>query len=129
MKLNVNFENVPDEVLPIPAGIYTCTILTTPEIQPTVNGNGQKLVVDLQINDDESDQNGRRLTDNISLKNQTRIKRLAKSAGLSPGADGLDLEELEGAVVTVKVTNRTYTDKSSGELKESYNVSDYLFED
>lgn len=123
--LNINFEEVPNEILPVPAGIYQLLILTAPTIEPTVKGIGQKIVVDMQIAD-EGENLGRRISDHISVKMTTKIKRLALSAGIPVGAEGLDLTMLEGQTVTAKVVTRTYVDPVSGETKETSSVADYI---
>lgn len=123
--ININFDNVPDEILPIPAGIYTARVVGIPQIQPTKDGNGQKVVVEVEIT--EGDYAGRRVTDHISLKMTTRLKRLALSCGVTVGAGGLNLHDLADQFCQIQITTRPYTDRDTGEQKESYNIKDYLF--
>lgn len=124
--INVNFDDVPDEILPVEPGTYEALIKEI-SLEPTKDGKGTKLVVQMEIVT-EGPQQGRRLIDNISTKATTRIKRLAKSAGLEVGAGGLDTEELLEKVVHTVVGNRNYQDPTTGETKTATDVKDYLFD-
>lgn len=125
--IEVNFEDVPDEIQPVEAGVYTCLIDEVPEVKPTKDGAGEKIVVTMKIDNDESPMNGRRLFDHISMKYPTRFKRLCKSAGLNPGAEGVDTSDLLGKHVEVQVTSGSYTDPDTGQTKPTSNIKDYVF--
>jgi len=124
--VDLNFDEVPDEFLAVEAGIYTAVIHEVPTIEPTKDGKGTKIVVKMKITD-EGPFVDRQLFDHISLKFPTRFKRLCKSAGHSPGADGFDTADLLDCSVKVRVKSRTYTD-DDGNIKETSGVDDYLFD-
>ncbi len=125
--VDINFDNVPDEIVPVEAGIYTAVIHEVPEVKPTKDGKGTKIVVQMKITDEDSPFKDRQLFDHISLKFPTRFKRLCKSAGHNPGADGFDTADLLDCTVRVRVKARTYTDED-GNTKETSGVDDYLFD-
>lgn len=124
--INQNFDDVPDQFEPVPAGIYALKIDEVSDPEPTKDGSGEKIVVTMSVEDEGNTEiHGRKIFDHIGIsKNLTRIKRLAMSAGLNPSADGLDTNDLIGRVAKAKVKVRTYTD--DGEQKESSSISDYL---
>ena len=122
-ELDIPFGDVPDVVVPVAPGKYHCTITKVPEVQPTKKGDGTKLVVEMRVNDD-GEFHGRMLFDNISMKMQTRIKRLCLSAGVRPEA-GFSTEDLLDQDVEVLVKSRSYTDPD-GETVETTNVVDYV---
>ncbi len=123
-----NYDEVPDEILPVPAGIYTCVITKVPEIEPTKDGLKEKIVVELKIEQPENpDVHGRLLWDHIGLAAQTRLKRVFLSAGVKIGPEGLNTEDLLDQVVKVNVKARTYKD-DSGNVKETSGIDDYIIE-
>jgi len=131
--LEVDFTDVPDEILPIEPGIYEAEITEAPEILPTKSGEGTKLVVQMTVVGDDKN-SGRRLSDHISTKMQTRIKRLIKSAGLTPGS-GFDTEDLAGQRVKIRVKQESYQvssptldDPDNMETRTASRVDDYLFD-
>jgi len=126
-KIDINFDDVPDQIVPIAPGVYDFRIDSATE-EEAKSGKGMKLVLEMTCVS-EGPEEGRKLYDHISFKMKTQLKRLMKSAGLKPGSDGLDIGELEGKIVNVKVKSRTYTDDSSGETRETSAVGDYLFKE
>lgn len=121
-----NYQEVPDEILPVPAGEYTCVITKIPEIEPTKDGLKEKVVVEMKVQCPENPEiDGRLLWDHIGLAAQTRLKRVFLSAGLTIGASGLDTADLLDQVVRVRVKARTYRDEG-GNTKETSGVDDYL---
>ena len=123
----INFDEVPDTVQPVAPGIYVC-LVSEAALEPTKDGKGEKVVAQLKVDDQTSPENGRVIFDHISTKMTTRLKRLCKSAGLSVGHGGLNVDELVGKHVRVRVKNRIYADPTSGERRETSSVDDYLFE-
>lgn len=123
-----NFDSVPDKVLPVDPGMYTCTVeeCNLEDVKPPKVG--QKLVVILKIADSESPNFGRTVYDHISTKMTTNIKRLWKSAGLKPSASGIDTEEILGKTVKCRIKNRAYKNES-GEMQESSAVQEYMFDE
>ena len=131
--LDIDFDNTPDEIVPIAPGIYELQITTAPEIEPTNDGQSTKLVIPMQVVT-ECEDKGRAISDHISLKDigpksfsAVRINRLAKSAGVGTGSGGIDTPELAGKIVKVQITNETYKDKVSGEMRDAARVHRYLF--
>jgi hypothetical protein len=124
--LSINFDDVPDEILPVPAGVYECEIYEVPTLEENRKKDGVNLVVKMKIVN-EGDSNGRVLTDFIPVKSmQTKIKNLGSSAGITMGSSGLHLPDLLGKVVRCVVKNRTYKN-DEGEVVETANVREYLF--
>jgi hypothetical protein len=122
--LDIPFEEVPNEIRPVQPGTYTLEIMDVPTIEPTKSGNGQKLVVQMTIQDD-GEFKGRRIQDHISTKMQTKIKRLAIAAGLDPDNNGIDTEEMAGRQVKARVKSNTFTN-DFGEEIENARIQDYL---
>ncbi len=122
--LNVNFDEVPDEFLPIEPGKYVLEIRNTPKEEPTKDGKSTKIVVEFVVVDSPKYEN-RTVQDHISVKMLTRIKRLCMSAGLKPGPEGIQTEELLGRRVTATIGTRTYKDES-GEDRETARIIDYV---
>lgn len=126
--LNINFDDVPDKNMPLPAGEYVF-LVNAATLEPTKDGSSQKIVVEMTVDDEQNPNNGRKVFDHISVKMTTNIKRLFKSAGLKPGAGGVDVSDLVGKHVRALVKLRAYKDPSSGETRETASVDSYLFEE
>ena len=125
--LKTNFDEVPDEFLPVPAGVYLLEVKSAPKVEPTKDGKSQKVVAEFAIVENENPQlNGRTLQDHISVKMLTHIKRLFLAAGIKPGADGIDTEELSGKRVKALVAIETYRDKDTQEEREASRIRDYI---
>ena len=123
-----NYQAFPDEVLPVPAGIYTCRSTKIPVIEPTKDGLKEKVVIELKVDGPENPgAHDRLLWDHIGLAAQTRLKRVFLSAKLPIGSDGLNTDDLLDAVVKVRVKARSYKD-DGGNVKETSGVDDYLVE-
>jgi hypothetical protein len=131
--LNINFDETPDEIQPIEPGIYDLHIQSC-EIQPTKDGNSQKIVVEAAVvNHSDDNVNGRKVFDHISVKMATKIKRLAKSSGftdeeLSQMGGSFDVSLLIDRIVRASIGQRSYQDPESGEQRTTSNVRDYIFE-
>lgn len=123
--IQINFDEVPDQVQPVAAGEYI-VVIENAEVQDTKKGDGQKVVVEMKISDENNPMFGRKLFDHIGLKNPISLKRLCKSAGVSVGSGGLNVEDLVGKTAEVRVKIRTYKDPESGETKETPSIADYL---
>jgi len=125
--LKVNFDEVPNEYLPVPAGAYLLEVKSAPTVEPTKDGKSTKLVVLFSIVENENSQlNGRNLQDHISTKMLTQIKRLFLAAGITPGSDGIDTEDLAGKRVRATIVSRTYRDPDSGEERDTSRISEYI---
>lgn len=125
--IKVNLETTPDRMEPVPPGIYTL-VITSAEQKATANGEGQKIVVEHEVDDEGNPSHGRKLFNHIGLKNPIALKQLVKSAGIPISADGVDTMELVGKHVRARVTARTYTDDKTGEVKETSSIAEYLFD-
>jgi hypothetical protein len=125
--LQINFDEVPDKMLPVGAGIYLCTVVSA-ELGPTKDGKGEKITVVLKIDDESSQMHGRQIWDHIGLKGlPIGLKQLARSCGVDL-SKGLDTEELVGKTCKCRVTAGTYKDPSTGEIKDSTRVAEYLWD-
>jgi len=120
----INMDEVPDEYLSLPAGIYPLEIFEVPTLEPTRDGKGEKVVVRMRVNDETNPEHGRQITDHISLKSTTRLKRLCLSAGVNVGVDGFDTEALMGKTVSARVKTRTYQDEDD-ETQTTSGIKDY----
>lgn len=125
-----NFADVPDKVKPVPAGEYLFLIekADIEEIDKGKLAGKQALVVQLKIDDPESESNGRVVFDRMTIDTELGdvvMKQLQKAAGLVPGPDGLDTDDLVGKHVRGLVKNRTYKN-DAGETVEAANVKQYL---
>ena len=108
--INVNFDEIPDGITPVEPGIYDAEIMETPTLEPTAKGTGFNLSVRMRVVTDNSPMSGRTLRDLI-FQNEIghiRTKQMALSAGLSPGVDGFDTEEVLGKIVKIEVTHKTW---------------------
>lgn len=126
----VNFDETPDEFTAIPPGIYSF-VVESAVLEPTAAGDGEKVVVVLKVDDADNEQNGRIQKEHMGISNPKgggaiALKRLARSAGLSPGVDGLDLEDLIGQTVKARIKARVYPDKDTGEIRETSAVAEFL---
>jgi len=127
MFLNINFEEVPDTFEPVKPGIYTCMIEDV-KVGPSKSGKSQRLEVFLVIDNEGGEEHGRKMKDYISLDYPTSLKQIMYSAGLNPSDAGVDTEDLIGATVRACVKSRTYTDKDTGEVKETSSISEYIWD-
>jgi hypothetical protein len=122
--LNINFEDVPDEILPITPGTHVFEVTEVPVIEPTKDGLSQKLVVKMKIVDGPDA--GRAITDYISVKMQTRMKRFFLALGLQVGAEGIDTNDALGRTGKLVSKTEAYTNPQTGETRESAKVVDYI---
>jgi len=124
-----NFDEIADEIKPIPAGQYTLNIIKA-EIEPTKNDpNKDKLVLVLEV--DSGPQQGRKCYEHIGISNDyglTTVKQICKAAGLHPGADGIDTTDLVGLSLKARVKNGTYK-AADGEVRENSSIAQYLWKD
>lgn len=125
--IQANFDSVPDEIAPVKPGVYACVVKEA-NMEPTKDGSGEKLVVRLAVDEPNSTENGRQLFTHIGLSGNglTLVKALCRSAGIKPGADGLDTEELLGKSVRVRVKAGVYKDPDTGETRETTRVAEFL---
>ena len=128
-RLDIDFNDVPDEILPIPAGLYLLDVIGTPSIQDVQSKPGnKKIVVEFAVvegPDGDLEFQNRRVFDNISTKVTTRIKRLALSAGVDISG-GLELEDLTGTRLTAKLKENSYTDPITQEARTNTKIADYV---
>ncbi len=115
-----NFDEVADNFKPITAGKRTLMIVEPLE-EGTSRAGKPKLIFTFRV-DEESEDKGRQIKDHISLEMLTKIKRLALSAGLTPGPDGLDTDELTGKSVEAIVYNQTVPDPDDPTNEDLFTV-------
>jgi len=125
--INVNFNEVPDEIMPVDPGIYEAEITEVPIIVETQKKTGHNLRVNMKITTENSPMNGRTVRDSIFMNRigNTKIKNLCNSAGIPVGEDGLDTEDLLGKIVTIEVGHRTFT-TDGGEERNFAEVRKYI---
>lgn len=121
-----NFDEVPDQILPVDPGVYTL-LVETAELKPTKDQKGTKIEVVMKVNDEGNPNFGRTVYDHISTKMNVKIKRLWKSCGVVPGAAGVNTEDIIGKVCKGRIANRPYKD-DSGTVRETSSIQDYLIE-
>jgi hypothetical protein len=103
-RLQVDFSGVPDEFVPTTPGRYKLNIESATMEETSKHDGSMKVLVSMRIID-EGPAKGRQIQDHISTKMLTTLKRIALSAGLSPGPQGYETEELIGRTVTADVSN------------------------
>ena len=130
--IDINFDTTPDSVPQIEPGIHTAVIDEIDQ-EPTKNDDGTNVIVKLKIDGGDSD--GRKIKNYINIVSKNKpneyghitLKQLARSAGINVGAGGLNLEDLLGKTVKVRIKSTTRKDKETGEIKEGVEVAEYLF--
>lgn len=127
----IDFEKTPDQVLPIPTGIYTLRVTEVPMIEAIRGeGKGDKVVIRFAVDQPQTPElHDRAIFDHIALSGAfgpTRLKRLMKAAGVPISASGINTEELLDKRVQAKVKQRQYKD-DAGEIKETSSIEDYIF--
>ena len=126
-RLNIDFGEVPDEVVPITPGKYVLEIAKVPALEPASTGNGTNLIVDFRITD-EGDFCGRSVRDWIFLNEfgLVKAKKLIAGCGKDASVNGLDTEELLQCRVNALLVASTFKDKITGETIANTKVSKYL---
>ncbi len=126
-RLDINFEEVPDVILPITPGKYVLEIAKVHTLEPAASGNGQNLIVDFRV-DDDGEFKGRAQRDYIFLNEfgLVKAKKLIKGCGLTVSSSGLDTEEMLGRKVNALLVASTFKDKETGETVSNTKVSKYL---
>ena len=133
-ELDVNFDETPDSIPPIPAGTHLCEVVGVPKLEQSKKGNSMNLIVELKLVHDDVRFNGRLIRDYINkgtnpeldLRADIKTKHLFASAGVAV-AKGTKpaTEELAGKRVKAVLTPRTYKDDSGNE-QQGTNVKDYV---
>ena len=125
--INTNFDDVPESFQPVPAGIYSLRFDEAPTVEEARSGKGVNVIARHVIDGGEYD--GRPITNYMFQSDLGKItlKRMALSAGVAAGDQGLDLEDFVGTVCRAQITQRTYKD-DDGIEKVTNSVKDYLLE-
>src|SRR5690349_19694340 len=95
--IKVNFDNVADEIKPIPPGSYVGEMKES-SIEVSKKGKDQ-LVVKFDIQNEGGVAHGRTISSYFGLDNefgQVGMKRLCKAAGVTVGSAGFDASDLIG---------------------------------
>lgn len=132
-KIKVNFDETPDEILPLTSGVYTFVVKDCK--QEFVEGKNGKEGADvvtavLQVDDEASPNHGRQHWERFYLNNQfgpVMLKKFAKSAGVSVGKDGVDCEDFIGKHVKARMQEGTYKD-ANGDTKPNCKLKEWLFQ-
>lgn len=121
-----SYNDVPDVVPPITPGVYDVECIEA-EVKPNKDRTGTNLVTQWKVVNNQTENNGRRVTSYNSTSMDTAIKRIFKSAGVEPTADGgYDTDLLKGKVARVEIRPNTYVDQATGVQKESSQISNFL---
>lgn len=129
--LGVNFDTVPDKILPIGSGTYTMEVLSS-QIEPnkakkdggeSAKGAGDNLVTELKVIS-EGEYLDRRITSYSSTKMHTNIKRLALSCQVDL-SKGLNTDDLIGKNCRVVIEQGTYT-PPGGTPRPNSQIKDFL---
>lgn len=127
--IDVNFDDVPDNIQPIPAGLYILTIKEA-DVKPSKDEKSKNLILKLKVDDPSNPNHDRQIVDYCNLGNndfaKVRLKRLQKSAGLVPGK-GLNTDDLVGKTVKARISTAPFTNKDTGEVSERSNIAEYMF--
>lgn len=132
--LNVNLEDAPTSVPPVPSGIYTMEIMGVPEYTDLKSGETdddgnkmKKIVVKCRIKSDIPEADGRNLTSHIGVsKSLVGLKRIALSASLTWSPEGIDTDLLAGCTVRARVKSRAWRDEETGETRETSGIDEFL---
>lgn len=142
MLIQADFSQVPDVVKPVPSGIYDLQVDSVERKEPKAKVDGTRalgynIVVSHSVVNNPN-HNGRKITNYIFIstdpsltveernRNLTPILRFAKAAGIPVTPQGLNPLEAQGKITKAQVTEGTYTDASSGQVKSSSNVTKYF---
>lgn len=123
--IDINLSEVPNVIPLIDPAVYTMLVKSI-EFKPNKAGTGNNAVVVLKVHD-EGPNKDRELTDYISLKMATKLKRLALSAGITVfPPTGLATEEIVGKMVKAVISKNPYTDPATQITRETNQLRDYL---
>lgn len=127
--LNINFDDVSTEYTQVEPGMYEFEIVDCKT--GLSKANNPKVEVRAQLVNCAEEFQGAQLTDHIAIHTELgkkRFKRLAASCGVDISGGSVDVTALIGAVGKFVVTRRTYTDKDTGQVRESTDIKDYVVE-
>ena len=127
--INLNFDEIPLKMEPIPTGVYTMKV-NSAVLEPTKDGTGTRLTVELEVDDESNAAHGRTIRDYLSVKKSSAIglNQLIRSCGLPAGPNGINTDELVGRKCQARIKLTPGKDKETGEIKEYSNVAEYLFQ-
>jgi hypothetical protein len=125
--IEVDLQSTPDKFPQLPAGIYTVTV-DSASVEPVKdNPEKHKVVVKMSVKDSQDEKlNGMTVYDHLSLSQPIGLKHLWQSCGFPLTSKGINTEDMIGKTAKIRVTVRTYPDKTTGEIKESPNISEYM---
>ena len=129
MLIKANFDEIADEVFPIPPGVYTFNILEASVEETKKDPTKDKVVLKMEVVGGEHE--GRQQYEHIGISSDrglVTLKQIILACGLTPGLD-LDTSDLVGQTLQARIKARTYTDAESGEVRETSSVAGYLWKD
>lgn len=127
-RLDVNFNDVPDAILPIGPGSYDLAINEAPTIEAAKSGKGNMVVTKFVVAS-EGEFKGRMITHRFCIwtsMGKVDLKRCYLSAGVLVGAVGANTEDLVGKVVKAIIGTRKYKDETTGEEREASEIKKFL---
>lgn len=122
-----NYNDVPEVIPPIDAGIYDLKVLTA-DVKRNKAGDGDNLVIAYEIvNSANEKSNGRKLTQYNSIsKSETNIKRVWLSTNTDIRPDGsINTDDIIGKIARGEIAPRKYKD-DSGVERESSDIKNIL---
>ncbi len=118
-RLEIDFSEVPTEIALIPPGIYELEITEIPTLEPTKDQTSHNLIVKMKlINQDDPKLENRSIWDFISVKMESKLKRLCLSAGLKVGKEGVDLEDLFGKTLKAEIYTNVWNEQKRSKIKQ-----------
>ncbi len=128
--IDINLDDTPDDILPISAGVRTFDVMDVR--QETDNKNRDYIVADLEVNEPENDEHGRKTSSRFYLQfapARVNFKRFVKACGGSGTGTGIDPADLIGCTCKAVVKTSTYEEQESGETRERSNVDRFMFDE
>jgi hypothetical protein len=133
--VDINVGDVPEVSLPLGSGLRTFDI-TDLHLELNEKHSADEVVVELKVNEPESEEDGRPTFDRMILKfapARTKFKQLLLAAGHSGQGSLSQIEsefpEIIGTTVKGVVSSRTYVDKDTGKTESASQIKKYVWEE
>jgi len=116
-RVNVNFNEVPDEVPTIPEGTHPFIIISS-ELQPSKKGDQTNWIYGLQCTED-GEHKGRKIKGVMCITTEMGIidlKNAAKACGVEMGAEGLEISDFLNKKVSAVIKISTWQGRKRNEV-------------
>ena len=128
--IDVNLDDVPFEMPPIPTGDYDLRTEEEPTYEENKNKNGHNIVVTWKIvNHPDPLLNGMTVKDWLAvstLMGRIRLKTVLRAAGLNPDQKQVSTADLHGITVRATIKEESVLDKATGIRSSRSNIAGYL---